>query len=248
MSNIVPLVNIVQGKALATSLDVAEKFTKRHDTVLRAIRKLDCSDDFRRRNFAESSYLNDQNKKQPMFLISRDGFSFLAMGFTGKEAAAWKEKYITAFNAMESVLLNQSNSAWQELRSQGKATRLEEADTISDFIEYAKMQGSKNAHWYYATITKATYKALFIIKDKSGQSFRDMLDGMQLSFLQTAEYVAVNALRSGMNSGLHYKVIFQLAKSRVEAFAESVGTTPVVNKLQAIGKPVKKIWPEKKAA
>lgn len=234
MNEIAPLVNIIHGEAMATSLDVAGRFSKKHKNVLQAISRLECSGDFSRLNFQPRNYTDDRGKTQPMFLITRDGFSYLAMGFTGKEAAAWKEKYITAFNAMETVLRNQSNAAWNELRSQGKATRLLETGTIADFVHYAESQGSKNANWYFATITKATHKALFIIREKSGPSFRDLLDNMQLAFLQSAEYVAINALRDGMASGLHYKEIFKLAKARVEAFAGTVGVTPVVSHTQKL--------------
>jgi len=103
-----PSVKLVHGKATTTSLKIAESFNKRHDTVLRAIQNMECSAEFRRRNFAESSYRNGQNKPQPMYTITRDGFSFLASGFTGKEAAQWKEKYIEAFNRLEQHALEKA--------------------------------------------------------------------------------------------------------------------------------------------
>lgn len=89
------------GKVWTTSLAVAEKFGKRHDSVLRTIRELECSGEFRLRNFVESIYVNDQGRQQPCIRMTRDGFTFLAMGFTGKEAAYWKERFIEAFNALE---------------------------------------------------------------------------------------------------------------------------------------------------
>lgn len=81
-----------------SSLKVAERFGKRHDDVLKAIRNLGCSEEFGLRNFAESSYINEQKKTQPCYQITRDGFALLAMGFTGQEAMKWKEAYIDAFN------------------------------------------------------------------------------------------------------------------------------------------------------
>lgn len=80
---------------------VAECFEKRHDDVLKSIRNLDCSDKFRLRNFAESSYKNKQGKKQPCYCMTRDGFVFLVMGYRGKKAAHFKEMYIRRFNEME---------------------------------------------------------------------------------------------------------------------------------------------------
>lgn len=92
---------IRDGTLFATSRDVAERFEKDHFHVLRAIENIECSQEFRASNFAGSSYVSKQNKSMPMVEMTRDGFSFLVMGFTGKEAAVWKEKYIAAFNWLE---------------------------------------------------------------------------------------------------------------------------------------------------
>ncbi len=86
----------------ATSLEVAEKFDKRHADVLRAIDELECSEEFRRLNFQESSYEDEQGKEQPMFRMTGDSFFFLAMTFTGGEAARLKEQLIASFFARAS--------------------------------------------------------------------------------------------------------------------------------------------------
>ena len=91
-------------KAFCSSLQVAEEFEKRHDNVLADIRNLDCPEDFRLLNFQESYYANEQNKKQPMFLMTKDGFIFLTMGYRGKKAAAIKIAYIKRFNDMEKYI------------------------------------------------------------------------------------------------------------------------------------------------
>ena len=80
---------------------VAQFFEKEHRSVLRDIRELDCSDEFRLHNFVQSSYKNEQGKKQPCYYMTRDGFVFLAMGYRGKKAAHFKELYIKRFNEME---------------------------------------------------------------------------------------------------------------------------------------------------
>ena len=87
-----------------SSLQVAQEFGREHKNVLRDIQMLDCSDDFRRLNFELSSYQNEQNKRQPMFLMKKDGFIFLVMGYRGKKAAAIKEAYIKRFNDMEQFI------------------------------------------------------------------------------------------------------------------------------------------------
>ncbi|MFU7547971.1 Rha family transcriptional regulator, partial [Pseudomonas paraeruginosa] len=59
------------------------------------------------RNFAPCTRPGSNNKPEPYFRMTRDGFTFLCMGFTGKEAARWKEAYINAFNKMEQALIEQ---------------------------------------------------------------------------------------------------------------------------------------------
>ena len=98
------LVEMKNDQPMTTSLKVAQVFGKRHDAVIRDIRNLNCSVKFGLHNFVESIYVNSQGRKMPCYDITRDGFSFLVMGFTGKEAAQWKERYIEAFNMMESRL------------------------------------------------------------------------------------------------------------------------------------------------
>lgn len=76
------------------SLQVAQEFGKRHSAVLRDIRRLHCSEDFFYLNFQESYYCNKQNKKHPMYLITRDGYTFLSIGYTGRKVASTKEAII----------------------------------------------------------------------------------------------------------------------------------------------------------
>ncbi|WP_371366227.1 hypothetical protein SRRS_06800 [Sporomusa rhizae] len=96
---------IYQSKDIvATSRAVADMFSKRHGDVLRAIDNCECSAEFRQRNFASSSYKNEQNKKQPMYLLTKNGFAFIVMGFTGKKAAHFKEAYINRYEEMEAAL------------------------------------------------------------------------------------------------------------------------------------------------
>lgn len=95
-----------KGQVVASSNDIAEKFGKRHDQVLRDIDNMLKSDStiLWSEMFNESTYVNSRGKEYRCFLVNRDGFSLLAMGFTGKKALEWKLKYINAFNAMEEAL------------------------------------------------------------------------------------------------------------------------------------------------
>ena len=95
---------------LTNSKLVAEVFGKEHKHVREAIKKLltTVENSTVHQMFSESTYLNEQNKEQPMFIMNQDGFTLLAMGFNGKKAMEFKLKYIEAFNAMKRQI-EQSN-------------------------------------------------------------------------------------------------------------------------------------------
>ena len=69
-----------------TSLKVAEFFGKRHDNVLRAIERLECSEKFNALNFEVVKYIDQKGQARTMYNMTKDGFTLLAMGFTGKKA------------------------------------------------------------------------------------------------------------------------------------------------------------------
>ncbi len=105
---------IINQKPATTSRQVAMYFNKRHDNVLRDIENLDCSSEFTHLNFEVSEYKDPSGKTSIEYIIYRDGFTFLAMGFTGKRAAQFKEAYIYAFNEMEKKLQQPSQTALQQ--------------------------------------------------------------------------------------------------------------------------------------
>ena len=104
------MIQAEDGVPFTTSLAIAQAFGKEHKDVLRAISNMECSPEFVERNFALYEYSRDLGigvREYPAYRLTRDGFAFLAMGFTGKKAAAWKERFLEAFNAMESALIKQ---------------------------------------------------------------------------------------------------------------------------------------------
>lgn len=95
--------------ARVDSLYVAEFFEKNHKEVLRNIRNIvapnsGLSKEFAERNFALGSYKDKQNQKRPCYYLTRDGFTILVMGYTGKKALRFKELYIRRFNEMEELI------------------------------------------------------------------------------------------------------------------------------------------------
>lgn len=142
------------GVAVTTSLKVAETFGKSHDNVLRDIRKALSGGVLKNEEtpmFEESTYINEQNGQEyPMFIMNRDGFTLLAMGFTGKKAMQFKIEYIAAFNAMEKALKEQSKpksqleilvESAQALLEQSR--RLDKIESRLDTMEQEREESTK---------------------------------------------------------------------------------------------------------
>jgi len=207
------LVIVKRDKAMCDSLMMAGKFGKRHKNILQAIDNLVAENSAAKKMFTQAQYVDQRGKQQRKYFMDRDGFSLIAMGLTGKDALDWKIKYIGAFNQMDHVLTELQSSEWQALRTQSKAARRIETDSVQEFIEYAKAQGSKNASRYYSNLTKLVNKA-------AGITSRNLATGTQLNTVMFLERMIGDALRQGMSRGMDYKDIYDLCKSKVLTIKE----------------------------
>lgn len=101
------IVHLKNGRSFCDSRDVAAHFCKAHKNVLRDIDRIieGLGDCFAKLNFEPSEYIDQTGRKNRCFNLSRDGFTLLAMGFSGQSALDWKVKYLEAFNAMEREIL-----------------------------------------------------------------------------------------------------------------------------------------------
>ena len=97
------LVMVENNQAVVSSRQVAENFGKQHKDVLESIRGILAAENSATKFFRESTFEN-RGKHYPEYIMNRDGFSILVMGFTGKEAMTWKIRYIQAFNEMEAKI------------------------------------------------------------------------------------------------------------------------------------------------
>lgn len=205
------LVFLRNEQALTDSLTVADMFKKRHDIVLRAIENKIENDSTQNcgRCFFKSKYKDAKGEWRKKYLMNRDGFTFIAMGFTGKEADAWKWKYIDAFNAMEKIITEKQTAVWIETRRQGKLIRRDETNVIQKLVEYAREQGSTHAEMLYMTYSKLANKM-------AGITNRDQASILQLNDLTTMERIIAKVVIDGMEQGIHYKDIYQQSKERLE--------------------------------
>lgn len=101
------IVVVQNNQAVTTSLQVAETFGKEVKHVNEAIKNLMVENSTVKNMFHESTYTNERGKEYPMYYMNRDGFTLLAMGFTGKKAMKFKIQYINQFNQMEEQLKTQ---------------------------------------------------------------------------------------------------------------------------------------------
>lgn len=173
-------------RTVVSSLDIAETFGKEHRRVLQDIREIGCSEEFRLHNFVQSSYENSQGKQQPMFLVTRDGFVLLAMGYTGELAMRFKEAYIKQFNAMESAL-------------RGKLIEREKGIAVRQALTKALQQSTENERMHghaYSTYTNVIYKVLFGMSAaqlrekyqiKASDNLRDCFTQEELRAIQSME-------------------------------------------------------------
>ena len=208
------LVHLENDEAVCSSLEVAEKFGKRHDKLIAEIRRMysDLIGKGSPQNggakfFFEATYEN-RGKQYPMYLMNRDGFSLLVMGFTGKKALDWKLKYINAFNQMENIIREKQSQSWIETRTVGKLSRKAETDVLKQLVEYAKQQGSEHADMLYMTYSKLANKTV-------GVTNRDTATAKQLMNLSVTENIILKVVDDGINQQLHYKEIYKNCKERL---------------------------------
>lgn len=184
-------------RAAVTSLDVAETFTyideeshkkyiREHKYVLRAIREMKCSEEFRGDHYSPSDYVDSRGKHQPCIVMDRDGFTMLVMGFLDPKAIRFKEAYIKQFNAMESAL-------------QGKLIERHKGIAVRQALTKALQQSNEDARMHghaYANYTNCIYKELFGtsaagLRDKLGigrsDNLRDHFSQEELQAIQSME-------------------------------------------------------------
>ena len=213
------LVFLQNQQALTTSLKVAEYFDKRHDNVMQAIER--CKSDLL--NFKDvkkaiipTTYVDAKGESRPMYLLNRDGFTFVVMGFTGKKAAEFKWNYIQAFNAMEAKLAELQSQQWKEARLASKAGYKKLAATIQKLYRYAVACGSKTPEkLYYSNFARLINKTLGI-NPKS----RDILTYKQLYEIDRLQDIAEIIVNGNLAKGADYHQPYKECKSAFETYAQ----------------------------
>lgn len=172
-------------QAVTTSLVLAEVFEKQHKNVIQAIEaKIESAENQARykRMFYEGIYTDKKGEQRKMYYLNRDGFTFIAMGFTGRKVDEFKLKYIDAFNKMEEQIRNQSlqvlNQSTDDLKRANLLYKI--ANLTSD--EELKEESLKSS---YELVTgklihqkKTDYQKLYeAVTERYGDSVEDNLKG-----------------------------------------------------------------------
>lgn len=124
---------------------------------------------------------------------------------------AFKKELVRQFYAMRSLLLERASPIWQDARSLGKEIRRQETETIKRLVDYAQAQGSRNAGWYYANLSKLADATVGIVE-------RDKAQVVQLTALLLVEQTVAREISVGIAAGVPYWDIYGAIKSRLTAF------------------------------
>ena len=204
--------------AICTSLDVAETFGKEHRHVLEDIRRISNTISTAEFSalFGEDRYIASNGKRTPMYVMNRDGFTLLVMGYNGEKAMRFKLEYIKQFNAMEKAL-------------KGKILEREKGIAIRQALTKALQQSSENERMHghaYSTYTNCIYKALF---DKNAKQLREeygidkkadlrgCFDKEQLQSIKSMEMLVSGLVDCGWDY------------SKIKSFIEQTNTKSIAN-------------------
>lgn len=171
-----------KGVPVVSSRKVADVFGKRHDHVIRdievAISALPNFGEYKT-YFIKSHYYNSKNRPLPEYLLTRDGFTLLAMGFTGEKAMEFKVAYIQAFNSMEKKLTEHGNLRKKSIKARNM------------FTDCLQAHGYKKQHEYIQTTKQM--KAVLGVENK-----KDKMTDSELKLITACELISqLNIERAG---------------------------------------------------
>ena len=170
------LVIMKDQQAVASSLQVAETFDKRHDHIIRDIEKLQKDLPNFGEMFLPSNVPDGYGRSRKAYYMNRDGFMLLAMGFTGKKALKFKLKYIEAFNQMENEV---KNGGFKVPSTMAEALRL-----AADQQEQIEAMKPKVNYFDQIMASKSLMITTTIAKDygMSAKAFNDLLKKLKIQY------------------------------------------------------------------
>lgn len=220
------ILSMQNGEPVVSSRQIAESFEKRHDHVMRDIedimRGLPKNGDTPM--FYKTEYVHEQNgQSYPMYLMNRDGFTLLAMGFNGKAALEWKLKYIAAFNEMEKKLADQP----QLTRSQLLATALIAAH--EELEEKDKQIAELTPKGIFADAVSASSQSILVgeMAKLLSQNGIQMGQNRLFSWMRENGYLIKDRKRTDYNMPTQKSMELRLFEIKETSIAHSDGHTSI---------------------
>ena len=211
------------GEPVASSRQIAESFEKNHRDVLRAVDNL--KEDVR--NFAqmffETTVPDSYGREQRAYLMNRDGFTLLAMGFTGKAALEWKLKYIAAFNEMEKKLTEQPQLTRSQLLATALIAAHEELEEKDKQIETMKPKA------LFADAVSASGQSILVgeMAKLLSQNGIQMGQNRLFSWMRENGYLIKDRKRTDYNMPTQKSMELRLFEIKETSIAHSDGHTSI---------------------
>ena len=221
-------VRISKRGATVTSTDIAKVFGKPHKNVLRMIKaKIDFLSAQKiadRKYFIDSSYIDKGGRTYQRYELTREGFDYVVLSFTGKKAELYKLWYIEEFHKKTNIIKrnkqiayeNNENPVWLEFRKQGKEIRTKFTDAINDYLLPQRIKENRETEQFVAryitSYTKLIYKILGIEIPKGAILNRDTMNMRDLFKIEQLEIRISKMIEKQAKEGIHYKKIYKNIK------------------------------------
>lgn len=221
MSDIV--LSMQSGEPVASSRQIADNFEKRHDHVMRDIDAMKKDVPNFGEMFFETTAPDSYGREQRAYLMNRDGFTLLAMGFTGKAALEWKLKYIAVFNEMEKKLADQP----QLTRSQLLATALIAAH--EELEEKDKQIAELTPKGVFADAVSASSQSILVgeMAKLLSQNGIQMGQNRLFAWMRENEYLIKDRKRTDYNMPTKKSMELHLFEIKETSIAHSDGHTSI---------------------
>lgn len=221
MSDIV--LSMQSGEPVASSRQIADNFEKRHDHVMRDIDAMKKDVPNFGEMFFETTAPDSYGREQRTYLMNRDGFTLLAMGFTGKAALEWKLKYIAAFNEMEKKLADQPQLTRSQLLATALIAAHEELEEKDKQIETMKLKA------LFADAVSASSQSILVgeMAKLLSQNGIQMGQNRLFSWLRENGYLIKDRKRADYNMPTQKSMELRLFEIKETSIAHSDGHTSI---------------------
>lgn len=220
------ILSVQNGEPVVSSRQIAESFEKRHDHVMRDIEDImkGLPKNGDTHMFFKTEYTHEQNgQTYSMYLMNRDGFTLLAMGFTGKAALEWKLKYIAAFNEMEKKLTEQPQLTRSQLLATALIAAHEELEEKDKQIETMKPKA------LFADAVSASSQSILVgeMAKLLSQNGIQMGQNRLFSWMRENGYLIKDRKRTDYNMPTQKSMELRLFEIKETSIAHSDGHTSI---------------------